>query len=81
MLTSRRLDTIYRNAERIHIDDHAQFVFISDVHRGDNSVSDEFAQNRLVYYHALQYYFDDGYTYVEVGDGDEMWEVPNYRYI
>ncbi|MDD7408134.1 MAG: metallophosphoesterase family protein [Anaerovoracaceae bacterium] len=81
MFTSKRLDSIYRKAERINIDNHSQFVFISDVHRGDNSVSDEFAQNKLVYYHALEYYFENGYTYVEAGDGDEMWEVPSYRYI
>lgn len=81
LFTSDRLDDVYNKSETIHIDEHSQYVFISDVHRGDNSVSDEFAQNRLVYYHALQYYYDDGFTYVEVGDGDEMWEVANYRYI
>ena len=54
---------------------------MSDIHRGDNSVSDEFGQNRLLYEHALQYYYREGYTYVEIGDGDELWEVSDYRYI
>lgn len=81
MFTSKRLYDAYRRSEKIHIDDRSQIVFMSDIHRGDNSVSDEFGQNRLVYMHALDYYYDDGYTYVEVGDGDELWEVPDYRYI
>ena len=81
MFTGRRLDELYREAEKIHIDDHAQIVFMSDIHRGDNSISDEFGQNRLLYDHALQYYYNAGFTYVEIGDGDELWEVSDYRYI
>ena len=81
MFTAKRLDELYRDSEKIPIDNHAEFVFMSDIHRGDNSISDEFGQNRLLYDHALQYYYNAGYTYVEVGDGDELWEVSDYRYI
>ena len=81
MFTAKRLDRLHRISPRIHIDDRAQFVFMSDIHRGDNSVSDEFGQNRLLYEHALQYYDSIGSTYVEIGDGDELWEVSDYRYI
>ncbi len=81
MFTAKRLDQLHRTSEKIHIDDHSQIVFMSDIHRGDNSVSDEFGQNRLLYEHALHYYYSVGYTYVEIGDGDELWEVSDYRYI
>ncbi len=81
MFTKMRMDTLYRKSKKIPINDQSQLVFMSDIHRGDNSVSDEFGQNRLIYNHALQYYNSYRFMYVEVGDGDELWEVPNYHYI
>ena len=42
MFTAKRLDELYRSAGKIHIDNHSQIVFMSDIHRGDNSVIDEF---------------------------------------
>ncbi|MGP1441379.1 MAG: metallophosphoesterase [Anaerovoracaceae bacterium] len=81
MFTARRLKSVYEQAEKMDFDDNSKFVFMSDIHRGDNSVGDEFAQNRIIYYHALQYYYQDGFTYIENGDGDELWEIPYYKYI
>ena len=56
-------------------------VFFSDVHRGNNSWADEFAKNQIIYSYALQHYYDAGYTYVEVGDGDELWKFKDIRTI
>lgn len=81
MFSYRRFENAYKTARKIGFDDSRPLVFMSDVHRGDNSIGDEFGQNKLIYYHALQYYYEDGFTYVEVGDGDELWETPNYKYI
>ena len=81
MRTYHRLDTVFRDAFPVPFDDHSRFVFFSDVHRGDDSVSDEFGRNRHIYDHALDFYFNNGYTYVEVGDGDELWENSHYQYI
>ena len=72
--TSKKLLTAFENAERIRFDAHSKFIFFSDVHRGDNSLSDEFAHNQNIYHFALQHYFENGFTYIEVGDGDELWE-------
>jgi hypothetical protein len=69
------------NAFPVPFDDRSKFVFFSDVHRGDDSLSDEFARNRHIYYHALNYYYRDDFTYVEVGDGDELWENGLFRRI
>lgn len=41
---------------------------------GDNSFADEFANNRNIYFHALKQYFNKGFHYIELGDGDELWE-------
>lgn len=42
------------------------------MHRGDNSWADEFAPNQAIYTYALEYYLHAGFTYLEVGDGDEL---------
>lgn len=81
MNTNRRLTTLYRNTERIRFNNNSKFILFSDVHRGDNSLSDEFAHNQNIYYYALNYYYKNGFTYIEVGDGDEMWEYSQYRHL
>jgi len=56
-------------------------IFFSDIHRGDNSLADEFAHNQNIYFHALKYYYANDFTYVEVGDGDELWEHSKFEVI
>jgi UDP-2,3-diacylglucosamine pyrophosphatase LpxH len=68
----RRLTKLFNNAERIKFSNADKFVFFSDVHRGNNSWADEFAINETIYSYAIQHYFDAGFIYVEVGDGDEL---------
>ena len=85
MFEHRRLTECYVKAVKkrdvINVNDDTKIIFFSDVHRGDNSLSDEFAHNQNVYYHALNHYFNEGYDYVEVGDGDEMWEYSSFKHI
>lgn len=81
MFTSKKLLSAYEKATRIQFDEHSKFIFFSDVHRGDNSLSDEFAHNQNIYNFALQYYLEAGFTYVEVGDGDELWEQSKFQVI
>lgn len=81
--TGERLDQVFRAARQraVEFDDGAKFVLFSDCHRGDNSWSDDFARNSVLVRHALCRYFDGGFTYVEVGDGDELWENANFAEI
>jgi UDP-2,3-diacylglucosamine pyrophosphatase LpxH len=81
MFTDRRLSRAYQNASVKHFDNNSKYIFFSDAHRGDDSVSDEFARNQNILLHALDYYYHHGYTYVEVGDGDELWEYPEFKLI
>lgn len=76
-----RLSEVYKNAQRIPFDDHSKLIFFSDVHRGDNSWADEFARNQAIYTYALEYYFGNDFTYIEVGDGDELIKNIGYRSI
>jgi len=81
MHTDQRLTQAYKNAKIENFDENSKYIFFSDIHRGDDSVSDEFTRNQNIYLYALDYYFNHGYTYVEVGDGDELWEYPTFKHI
>ncbi|MGB5430717.1 metallophosphoesterase [Eudoraea sp.] len=74
MSSDNRLTNAYNRAKTITFDDSSKFILFSDCHRGDNSFADEFANNRNIYYHALKHYFNNGFQYCELGDGDELWE-------
>lgn len=81
MFTNQRLTKAYCKAPIKHFDKHSKFIFFSDIHRGDDSISDEFTRNQTLMLCALKYYFNEGYTYIEVGDGDELWEYKHFKYI
>lgn len=74
MSYNKRLSRAYREAKRVVFDDTSKFVLFSDCHRGDNSFADDFANNRNIYFHALNFYYKAGFHYCELGDGDELWE-------
>ncbi len=58
-----------------------KFILFSDCHRGDNSFADDFANNRNIYFHALKHYYKEGFSYCELGDGDELWENLSFQSI
>jgi len=58
-----------------------KLVVMSDMHRGDGSGADDFAQNSLIYRCALEYYLENGFTYIELGDAEELWENDNFDQI
>lgn len=74
----KRISKAYMAAAEIMFDDDSKFIIMSDCHRGDGSWSDSFAQNQSIYFAALSYYFNKDYTYLELGDGDELWEYRNF---
>lgn len=77
----KRLDNAYKNAKIIEFDDDSKFILFSDCHRGDNSFADDFSNNRNIYFHALKNYYDKGFEYCEIGDGDELWENLSFKSI
>ncbi|AJR02616.1 metallophosphoesterase family protein [Siansivirga zeaxanthinifaciens] len=77
--SKKRFDNAYKNAKIIHFNDTSKFILFSDCHRGDNSFADDFANNRNIYFHALKHYYNEGFQYCEVGDGDELWENLSFQ--
>lgn len=76
-----RLNKAFEGALRLPLTYHSRYVLISDCHRGTSTSNDNFLKNQNLYYAALQYYFKTGYTYIELGDGDELWENRDMKQI
>jgi UDP-2,3-diacylglucosamine pyrophosphatase LpxH len=78
-----RLTEVHQQARQrpIPFDDSSKLILFSDCHRGDNSWADEFARNQTLYFFALEYYYDRGFTYIELGDGDELYKNRDFSEI
>lgn len=74
MSTESRLTEVLHHSPELFFDRNSKIVMMSDCHRGDGSWADNFGNNQNVYFAALQYYYEEGFTYIELGDGDELWE-------
>lgn len=77
MDTNKRITKIFNSSDEIKIDDNSKIIIMSDVHRGDGSWNDSFARNQNVFFAALTHYYNENFTYIELGDGDELWELKN----
>ena len=76
---SKKLNKVFEKTERMFIDDNTKIVIMSDSHRGAGDNRDNFLKNREIFQTSLFYYYKRGFTYIELGDGDDMWEVENYK--
>lgn len=68
------LSKVYTNAKVIQYNNESKFVIMSDCHRGSGNLGDNFLKNKNIFQAALNEYYKDGFTYIELGDGDELWE-------
>lgn len=69
-----RISKAFKNVPHLVLDDDSKYLLISDCHRGDGTSNDNFLKNQNLYFAALRHYYALGYTYIELGDGDELWE-------
>ncbi|WFR58012.1 metallophosphoesterase [Anaerocolumna sp. AGMB13025] len=74
MSTQSRLNKVFKAAEQISFDDSSKIVLMSDCHRGDGNWGDNFLNNQNLFFGALDFYYRKDFTYIELGDGDELWE-------
>ncbi len=81
MSYNKRLDRAFENAPILPVTPHTKYVFFSDCHRGTGDNNDNFLHNSNNYLAALQHYYLYDFCYIEVGDGDELWENRNLRQI
>ncbi|MBA6156921.1 metallophosphoesterase family protein [Tenacibaculum sp. S7007] len=74
MFSNKRITRAFNQAKKLPLNKESKYILFSDCHRGDNSFADDFSHNRKIFHHALSQYLQKGFTYIELGDGDELWE-------
>ncbi len=74
---NRGLDRTLMNArqmENIALESDRRYIIFSDHHKGARNPADDFQQCEGTYLAALDYYFNNNYTLIILGDGEELWE-------
>jgi len=74
MSADSRITRAFKEATVLPLNKESKYILFSDCHRGDNSFADDFSHNRKIYQYALTQYLNNDFTYIELGDGDELWE-------
>ncbi len=69
-----RISAAFDEACRLPLNKNSKYVIFSDCHRGTGRANDNFLKNEFLYLSALNYYYQKCFTYLELGDGDELWE-------
>ncbi len=69
-----RLSHSFDLAPVLPLNQASRYVLFSDCHRGCANSNDNFLKNQHLYFSALRHYYQNGFTYIELGDGDELWE-------
>lgn len=69
-----RLTNAFKNAPVLPLTVCSRYAVISDCHRGSGNSNDNFLKNENLYFTALNHYYEQGFSYIELGDGDELWE-------
>lgn len=69
-----RISKAFEGAFRLPLHKNSKYVIFSDCHRGTGRATDNFLKNEYIYLAALKYYFPRDFTYLELGDSDELWE-------
>lgn len=72
--THSRLTKIFETAPEIPFNSASKIVLIGDCHRGDGSWVDDFRHNQNLYCAAIKYYYYGGFTYIDMGDSEELWK-------
>lgn len=81
MSSGKRITKAFEEALRLPLDKNTKIILLSDCHRGVGNTNDNFLKNEFLYLAALEHYFQKGFTYIELGDGDELWENRSIRQI
>ncbi len=80
-LCEKRIGRALQHALRLPLNDCSHYVIISDCHRGEGTMNDNFLKNQNLYFAALEFYLKRGFFYLELGDGEELWENRSVRRI
>lgn len=74
MKAYERISKAFERPLVLPLEKGSRYILMSDCHRGVGNGNDNFLKNEYLYVAALKYYYQKGFTYIELGDGDELWE-------
>ena len=78
----KALSELFRNIKEepgkkgvvLDLKENSRIIVFSDHHRGAKNGADDFMKAELSYLAALDYYFENKFQYVSLGDSEELWE-------
>lgn len=70
-----QLNKAFEQAVHLPLTPDSKYILMSDCHRGNGTPTDDFLKNQNLFFTAMQYYYKAGHTYIELGDGDELWKA------
>lgn len=73
-LSALQQSLITNTTAALQITDTSRIILFSDHHKGKRNGADDFASNEPTYLAALNYYQQQQYSYVNLGDSEELWE-------
>lgn len=76
-----RISKSFEKALYLPLNQSSRYVLFSDCHRGTGRAGDNYLKNEFLYLAAMKYYFPKGFTCLELGDGDELWENRHLSHI
>lgn len=76
-----RLSHSFQDVPILPLTRHSRYVLFADCHRGNGTHNDNFLKNQHLYFAAIKHYYRQRFTYIELGDGDELWENRNIEQI
>lgn len=81
MSSSKRISKAFQTAKQLDFDDSSKIIIMSDAHKGDGNWDDDFANNQNLYFYALNHYYNENYTFIDLGDSEELWLNKNLKKI
>ncbi|MEP6675631.1 MAG: metallophosphoesterase [Ferruginibacter sp.] len=77
----KSLSKLYRLSEKENkticvkeINGSAKFIIFSDQHKGNGDHADDFRASEINYINALKYYAANDFTFINLGDSEELWK-------
>ncbi len=74
MSCETRIERALSNGVTLPLNRCSRYVIYGDCHRGTGTQGDNFLRNQHLYSASLEYYFSRYFYYLELGDGEELWE-------
>jgi len=78
----KALSDLFRNIKEepgkkgvvLELKENSRIIIFSDHHRGAKNGADDFMKAEASYLAALDYYFENKFQYISLGDSEELWE-------